>query len=443
MDFWIRVTQLILSLSILVVLHEFGHYIPAKIFKTRVEKFYLFFNWKFSLFKKKIGETEWGIGWIPLGGFVKISGMIDESMDKEQMAKPPKPWEFRSKPAWQRLIIMIGGVAVNVVIGFFLYIVVIAAWGEEYIENNQLKYGLAVHKQIRDLNIGLEDGDIITHIEGETVENINHLNVQIFLRGARKLEVLKSSGQVKTIVLNDTINEFMWKNDAVTAFTPRVPIVVDSVIPNTDAFSKGLMSGDSIVSINGQSTVFFHNLRERLNELKDEKSVLLGVYRSGIFKEIEIERNYKAGTIGFINETPSFLIPSTAYYSIGESISRGISKAKWTMSDYIAQLPLLFTSKGATSIGGFGAIGKLFPTTWNWQLFWLNTAFISLMLAIMNILPIPALDGGHILFLVYEIISGKKAPEKVLVVAQYFGFFLLIGLFIYANGNDVYKIIFG
>ena len=443
MDFWIKATQLILSLSILITLHEFGHYFAARLFKIRIEKFYLFFDPWFALLKKKIGDTEWGIGWLPLGGYVKIAGMVDESMDKDQLAQPAKPDEFRSKPAWQRLIVMIGGVTVNVIVGFFIYILVVAAWGETRIENDQLNYGLAVNKELRDLNIGLEDGDIITHVEGEPVENVRLVNIQIFLRDARKLEVLKPSGESKTIVLADTINEFLWENDAVMAFEPRVPIIVDTIMPDADALNKGLMKGDSIVSINSQSTPFFHNLQEVLVELKEENSpLLIGFYRDGLFQEIEVEKDTATGLIGFFNKQPGFLVPKSVSYSIGESIARGFDRAKWTMKDYIAQLPLIFTSKGASSVGGFGAIGNLFPATWDWEVFWLNTAFISLVLAIMNILPIPALDGGHIVFLIYEMITGKEAPQKVLEYAQIIGFVILLGLLVFANGNDIYRAFF-
>lgn len=443
MDFWIKAAQLILSLSILITLHEFGHYFAARLFKIRIEKFYLFFDPWFALFKKKIGDTEWGIGWLPLGGYVKIAGMVDESMDKEQLAQPPKEDEFRSKPAWQRLIVMIGGVTVNVIAGFFIYILVVAGWGETRIENDQLNYGLAVNKQIRELNLGFEDGDIITHVEGEPVENVRLVNIQLFLRGARKLEVLKPSGETKTIILNDSIEDFMWENDAIMAFEPRIPSIVDTVMPNSDALAKGLMKGDSIVSINSQSTPFFHNLREHLAKISEETDPLLvGFYRNGLFQEIEVEKDSATGTIGFGNQYPAFLTPKTVHYSFGESIARGFSRAKWTMKDYVAQLPLIFTSKGASSVGGFGAIGNLFPATWDWEVFWLNTAFISLVLAIMNILPIPALDGGHIVFLIYEMITGKEAPQKVLEYAQIAGFVILLGLLVFANGNDIYRAFF-
>lgn len=445
MDFWIKAAQLMLSLAILITLHEFGHYIAARAFKIRVEKFYLFFDPWFSLLKKKIGDTEWGIGWLPLGGYVKIAGMVDESMDKEQLAQAPKEDEFRSKPAWQRLIVMIGGVTVNVILGFFIYIAVVAAWGETVLTNDSLKYGLAVHPEVRNLNIGLEDGDIITAVEGKPVENANLVNIQVFLRGARNLEVLKKDGSTKNITLEENIDDWLWENDAFMMVSPRVPTVIDSVMSDRDVYQKGLLKGDSIVGTNGVKTPFFHLMQEELAKLEgDSALVQLAFYRQGERQEIEVWAHYMEGryTLGFFNSSPTFLKPEKLTFTFGESIARGVSKAGWTMYDYAAQLPLIFTSKGAQSVGGFGAIGGLFPATWDWQVFWLNTAFISLVLAIMNMLPIPALDGGHIVFLLYEMITGKEAPQKVLEYAQLVGFIVIIGLFLYANGNDVYRAFF-
>src|SRR5690554_20791 len=442
MDFWIKAAQLMLSLAILITLHEFGHYIAARAFKIRVEKFYLFFDPWFSLLKKKIGDTEWGIGWLPLGGYVKIAGMIDESMDTDQMSQPPKEDEFRSKPAWQRLVVMVAGVVVNVIFGFFIYIMVVAAWGDNVLSNDTLKYGVAVNKNFAELNLGIEDGDIITAVDGEKVENANLVNLQIFLRGYRELEVQKPSGEKKIDVLDKKINDWMWENDAVMAFTPRIPTVVDSVMENRDAFKKGLTKGDSIVSLNGVSTPFFHDLQAELTKQEgDSALVTLGFYRNGEYTEIETYTNADK-TIGFQRQFPEWLESTHTDYTFSESITRGIQKAGWTMYDYTAQLPLIFTSKGAQSVGGFGAIGNLFPPAWDWQIFWANTAFISLVLAIMNILPIPALDGGHIVFLLYEMITGKEAPQKVLEYAQLVGFLLLISLFLYANGSDVYRAFF-
>jgi regulator of sigma E protease len=442
MDFWIKAAQLILSLAILVTLHEFGHYIAARAFKIRVEKFYLFFDPWFSLLKKKIGDTEWGIGWLPLGGYVKIAGMVDESMDKDQMALPPKEDEFRSKPAWQRLIVMVAGVVVNVIAGFFIYIMVVSAWGVDTLSNDSLKYGIAVNKNFQELNLGFEDGDIITAVDGEKVENVQLVNLQIFLRGYREIEVQKPSGEKKVIVLDEEINDWMWQNDAVMAFNPRMPTIVDSVMQNRDAFAKGLSKGDSIVSINGVATPFFHDLQAQLAKQEGDSTLAsIGLYRNGEYKELEVYTDANK-TIGFQPQFPKWLEVTHTDYGFGESVTKGMQKAGWTLHDYAAQLPLIFTAKGASSVGGFGAIGNLFPAAWDWQIFWANTAFLSMVLAIMNILPIPALDGGHIVFLLYEMITGKEAPQKVLEYAQMVGFIVLISLLLFANGNDAYRYFF-
>lgn len=441
MDFWIKAAQLLLSLSILITLHELGHYLAARAFNIRVEKFYLFFDPWFSLLKKKIGDTEWGIGWLPLGGYVKIAGMIDESMDTEQMAQPPKEDEFRAKPAWQRLIVMIGGVTVNVIVGFFIYIMVVAAWGEYVISNETLKYGVAVNEDFKSLETGIEDGDIITAVNGQKVENSHLVNIQLFLRGQRELEVQKPSGEKINVTLPDDINKWMWEHDAYLAFSPRIPTIVDSVMTDRDAYTKGLTVGDSIVSVNGVETPFFNNLQEELRKADENNTIKLGVYRDNQFIEMDIAIDENK-TIGFIPASPDWLETTHLTYGFGESISKGFQKARWTMKDYVAQLPLIFTSKGAQSVGGFGAIGGLFPAAWDWQVFWANTAFISLVLAIMNILPIPALDGGHIVFLLYEMITGKEAPQKVLEYAQLVGFIILLTLLLYANGNDIYRAFF-
>jgi len=447
MDFWIKAGQLMLSLAILITLHEFGHYIAARLFKIRVEKFYLFFDPWFSLLKKKIGDTEWGIGWLPLGGYVKIAGMIDESMDKEQMAEPPKEDEFRSKPAWQRLIVMVGGVLVNIILGFVIYIIVVAAWGETVVQNDSLKYGIAVNKDIRALDLGIEDGDIITKVEGKEVENARAINLHIFLRGYRELEVQKPDGTINQITLPEDINDYMWEKGAMFAFEIRRHTVIDTVFKETDAFRKGLQKGDSIVMVNGIETPYYHLFAEELATLEgDSAKILLGFYRESEYLEEEITVQYNTKEerflLGIGLKSPDFVNPTRLNFGLGESISRGFSKALWTMHDYAAQLPLLFTSQGAKNVGGFGAIGSLFPATWNWEVFWLNTAFISLVLAIMNILPIPALDGGHIVFLLYEMITGKEAPQKVLEYAQVIGFIIILGLVVYANGNDIYRTFF-
>ncbi|MGB0934305.1 MAG: RIP metalloprotease RseP [Lishizhenia sp.] len=453
MDFWIRAAQLILSLSILIVVHEFGHFIPARIFKIRVEKFYLFFDPWFSLFKKKVGDTEWGIGWLPLGGYVKIAGMVDESMDKEQMALPPKEDEFRSKPAWQRLIVMLGGVTVNVIVGFFIYILVIFGYGKDVVTNDNLPYGVAVHPEIKKLNLGFEDGDKLIAIDGEPIENIREVRIQLWLRGKRSIEVEHANGEKETIVFPETIGEgenaedfdrWLFTTDAINSFSPRTLPIVDSnllEIPSNDSKNSlgRLLTGDQILAINGENTPYYHDLTYVLRNYADT------VVPVSILREndtvVEGLRIYKDHTLGF--QLTSQFDYTHLDYSFGEAISAGFEKGWNTMGDYAGQLKYLFTKKGASSMGGFGAIGKMFPTTWDWQAFWLNTAFISLVLAIMNILPIPALDGGHVVFLIYEIITGKEAPQKVLEYAQLVGFVLLLSLLLYANGNDVVKAIFG
>lgn len=439
MDFWIKAAQLILSLSILVVLHEFGHFIPARLFKTRVEKFYLFFNPWFSLFKKKVGDTEWGIGWLPLGGYVKIAGMVDESMDKEQLAQPAQPWEFRSKPAWQRLIIMIGGVTVNLLLGIVIYIGVMFVYGEDQLKPQDLKAGLAINPYMQKFD--LHSGDNIIAINGEKITHINDINNSILLRDGRKISVIHADGKKETITLPVGVEYELFKNGAFPAVGLRhTSTVVDSVMPNKPALKAGLMKGDKIVSINAQAVKYYDDIQRLLFDSKGKKATL-EVLRNGTPKTI-IATVLPEGTIGFAVKTTNYLDEKSikhVQYGFGTSIGKGIDKGFHTLSDYVAQLKFIFTEKGATSIGGFGSIGNMFPATWNWQIFWMNTALISIILAFMNILPIPALDGGHVVFLLYEIITGREAPQKVLEYAQYAGFILLMGLLLYANGNDVYR----
>jgi len=408
MDILIKAAQLILSLSILIVLHELGHFIPARLFKTRVEKFYLFFNPWFSLFKKKIGETEWGIGWLPFGGYVKIAGMVDESMDKEQLAKPAQPWEFRSKPAWQRLIIMIGGVTVNLLLGIFIYICVMFYYGEEQLKPTELKAGMSINPYFG--KYGIYSGDNILRVNGEEIMNINDVNNRIMLRDGRKLEVLNQS------------------------------TLVDTVMPGTPALKAGLKKGDNIVAINGKKIAYYDEIQRYLYAARGKKATV-EILRNG--RSVLLHPKVKKeGTIGFAVKTTNIIDESsikTVHYGFGKSISRGIDNGFHTLTDYVAQMKFLFTKKGASSIGGFAAIGSMFSPEWDWEIFWLRTAFISIVLAFMNILPIPALDGGHVVFLLYEMITGREAPQKVLEYAQYIGFFLLMGLLLYANGNDLVR----
>ncbi|MEN9998518.1 MAG: metalloprotease RseP [Bacteroidota bacterium] len=446
MDFLIKAAQLILSLSILVVLHEFGHFIPARLFKTRVEKFYLFFNPWFSLFKKKVGETEWGIGWLPLGGYVKIAGMVDESMDKEQLAQPAQPWEFRAKPAWQRLIIMLGGVTVNLLLGFFIYIMVVFAYGEEKLNPNDVTSGISVHPYLA--KYGIISGDNILKINDVALDNVLESNAIVMLRDGRKLEVKKADGSIKTIQLPSDIDQQLFQNGAMAIFSPRsLGVKINNVEKDSPAQKAKLAKDDYVVSVNDkkihftdefQSAVFNNKGKEISLKIKRGKkyiSAKLTIPKSGKFE----------GRIGIAHESLKVIDKKNLKhinYSFGESIGRGMVLGKNTLSDYVSQFKFVFTKKGASSVGGFGAIGNMFPSKWDWHKFWLNTALISIILAFMNILPIPALDGGHVVFLLYEIVTGREAPQKVLEYAQYVGFFLLMGLLLYANGNDLYKAIF-
>lgn len=445
MEILIKAGQLILSLSILIVLHEFGHYLPARWFKTRVEKFYLFFDYKFSLFKKKIGETTWGIGWIPLGGYVKISGMIDESMDKEQMKQPPQPWEFRSKPAWQRLIIMIGGVVVNMIVGIVIYILVLFTWGEEYIAPADVHHGYAFHETYKEL--GFKDGDNILKLDGVAPKNISDINKFILLRGVHDITI-ERDGAESVIKLPEDIDMIAFKEGAMQGITPRYYAVIDTVIEKGDegdirpAFTAGLLAGDSVVAANNEPIVFWNEFSEYMLG-HESQEVKLDVYRNGALITVPVVTD-SLGTIGVSQKPVDELFTiSHQDFTFSESIPGGLDLGMHTLSDYVSQLKFLFTAKGASSIGGFGAFGSLFSPTWDWEIFWSMTAFISIMLAFMNFLPIPALDGGHIMFLLYEIITGRKPNEKFMEYAQMAGIILLLGLLLYANGNDIYKALFG
>jgi regulator of sigma E protease len=397
MDYLIQAGQLILSLSLLIVLHEFGHYIPARIFKTRVEKFYLFFDWKFSLFKRKIKDTEWGIGWIPLGGYVKISGMIDESMDTEQMAKEPEAWEFRSKPAWQRLIIMIGGIVVNLIVGFVIYAMVLFAWGEEIVKFDDMPHGFAVGEELE--AVGFQDGDRILLVDGAGLEDQMDINTHMLLRGAEKVKVQHQNGASEILTIPEGFEYTMFKTD--NFFTPRFHAVLDSVVEDLAALKAGFENGDSVVAVNGTPVLYWDEFSEEVKSHKDEE-ISIDVYRDGKLLSMNVNTDTN-GTIGVapISEFRLSVIRDikTLNYSFGASVPAGIGKAYWTLHDYGAQLKFLFTSKGASSMGGFGAFGKMFKKEWHWPSFWANTALISIILAFMNFLPIPALDGGHIMLL--------------------------------------------
>jgi regulator of sigma E protease len=442
METYIKIAQFLLSLSILIILHELGHFIPAKIFKTRVEKFYLFFDYKFSLFKKKFGDTVYGIGWIPLGGYVKISGMIDESMDKEQMAKPPQPWEFRSKPAWQRLIIMLGGVTVNFVLGIFIYVMMFNVWGEDYVGISDVKEGFSIVDSFKEL--GFQDGDKILSINGEEPFNVLDVNKHLFLRDVASIKVEHLDGSNEKIDLPEEIGLAMWQNGTMEPFTPRINAILDSILPDSPAYNSGLLKGDYITDVNNQPIKYWDEFTGLVRNNSDAKEMQITVNREGLMKTINVTpgEDNKLGVFpkGY---TPEVISIRHKEYTFGESISVGISKAYWTLRDYMAQFKYVFTKKGANSLGGFITIGSIFPATWNWQAFWSITALLSIMLGFMNLLPIPALDGGHVVFTLYEIISGRKPSDKFLEYAQITGFIILISLLLFANGNDIYKWVTG
>ncbi len=434
--FAVKAIQLLLSLSLLIVLHELGHFIPAKIFKTRVEKFYLFFDVKFSLFKKKIGETVYGIGWLPLGGYVKIAGMIDESMDKEQMAGPPQPWEFRSKPAWQRLIIMLGGVTVNIIVGLVIYMGILYFYGRDIITNDDLPQGFAVTEQLKDY--GFRDGDQILKLNGKEITDVGEVNKYLMLRKVETLEVRHNDGTVETLSVPEDIGMDLFKKGVMFPFRPLEIAKVDSVIVDGPAFHAGFKKGDEIISVNGEDIKYFHQYKKLMQKQGSQESSIV-VLRHGQLDTLHVKPNEEEH-IGIYNA--SSVKYTHIEYSLPESISAGALYGYNKLVDYVKQFKFVFTKEGATQVGGFGAIGSLFPDTWNWPVFWEMTALISIILAFMNILPIPALDGGHVMFLLYEIVSGRKPGDKFMEYAQMIGFFILIALVLFANGNDIYRWLF-
>ena len=434
--FVVKAIQLLMSLSLLIVLHELGHFIPARIFKTRVEKFFLFFDVKFALFKKKIGETTYGIGWLPLGGYVKISGMIDESMDKEQMLQPPQPWEFRSKPAWQRLIIMLGGVTVNLILGFLIYMMILFVWGKYTLASEDLPLGVEPTPVVSKL--GFETGDQILTVNGKVLENVLEINKHFLLRDVHTVKVKRQNGETTTLTIPEDIGSQMFESGEMFPFSPVLPAILDSIIPNSPAASAGLLVADKILSINGVSVNQWSDFK---NNMTDESTQIRLVYQRN--RDIDTLNIVTAsdGTLGVYPKYDHFSF-TLERLSLSESIVEGFNYGYWTLHDYVAQFKYIFTTKGASQLGGFGAIGNMFPSQWDWKGFWSSTALISIILAFMNILPIPALDGGHVMFLFYEIITGRKPNDKFMEYAQMFGFFLLLALVIYANGNDLYRAIF-
>ena len=437
MELAIQITQFIMSLSLLIILHELGHFIPAKLFKTKVEKFYLFFDWPFSLLKKKFGETEYGIGLLPLGGYVKIAGMIDESMDKEQLKEEPKEWEFRSKPTWQRLIIMIGGVTVNLILGFLIYGMILFVWGDGYFSNDKIKYGAHLSSPVYE-QYGFKEGDLIIEVGNRKVVEFGSAERMILIDGDRNIKI-KREDKIIPLTLSENIITELLKNKGEGIFNEyRKTNIIDSIIPGSNAEIAGLLSGDSIVEINGVKTPFFKDFRDEIQRYKSEE-IVISLYRDNNYKTLKVETNQNS-EIGYLrNLVFDKSILKFKKYSISEAFPAGITKGIETLSTYVKSLSLIFNKEGAKQIGGFASIGKLFDTEWNWIKFWSMTALLSIILAFMNILPIPALDGGHVIFLIYEMISGKPPSDQFLTRAQVVGMTILFSLLIYANGMDIFR----
>lgn len=443
--------QLILSLSILVVLHEMGHYLPARWFKTRIEKFYLFFDFmfplpnvlNFSLFKKKIGDTEWGLGWFPFGGYVKIAGMVDESMDTEQLAKPAEPWEFRAKPAWQRLIIIVGGVTVNLILGLVLYAMILFVWGRDYLPLESVTYGITPSATMQAQ--GFEPGDRIMEVPGHDAKTLEEVGKAILINDAREV-VVERNGERKTITLSRTVNDSIMDKGEKMLFAPRVPFVIDSIMPKDPAAKAGgFLKGDRIVALNDTAVPFADGFIQALAKHPDEL-VFVGVWRGGKSENltyVPVRTNAK-GKIGLANQDlDQHFKLATERYTFFQAIPAGIRHGLNTLGNYVNSLKLVFSRSGVQQMGGFGSIGGLFGEWGDWQTFWSVTALLSIILAFMNILPIPMLDGGHMIFILWEMITRRPPNQKVMEVAQMVGMVLLFSLIIFANGNDLFKAITG
>ncbi len=447
MEFVIKISQFLLSLSLLIVLHEFGHFIPAKAFKTRVEKFYLFFDVKFSLFKKKIGDTVYGIGWLPLGGYVKISGMIDESMDTEQMAQEPQPWEFRSKPAWQRLIIMLGGVTVNFVLAILIYIGMSYYYGDKFLPNENIKDGLLIENSIAN-KAGLLTGDKIIAVDGNKIESYSEISEKVLFG---KEITIERNGEQSIVTLPEDFLSQLIDSKQRGLIDLRTPFAIVEVPDSSQNIGSGIRKGDIIIGLNDYKTKYADEVKLALEQLKGQE-VLATVLRDGkqtslplnISKEGKLGLVYAAGSTPETLEALGYYQFNTKTYGFFESFPVGLNKAYEKVDSYITQFKAIFTpSTGAyKGVGGFKAIYDIFPNFWNWQVFWSITAFLSIMLGVLNLLPIPALDGGHVMFLLYEMISGRKPGDKFMEYAQMVGFIILIALVLFANGNDIFKAIF-
>ncbi|PSR13302.1 MAG: RIP metalloprotease RseP [Bacteroidetes bacterium] len=445
MDILVMAGQLMLSLSILIVLHEGGHFLPARFFGTRVEKFYLFFDPGFSLFKKKIGETEYGIGWLPLGGYVKISGMIDESFDSEQMQGEPQEWEFRSKPAWQRLIIMMGGVTVNFFLGLLIFAGVLWYYGQSYLPTENVKYGIAVDSI--GYEIGLREGDNILAINGQAFDKFNSRTLlrEIVINNANTIEVRRAGENMDIPIDNRFVGVLSsYENKGISLFMPRVPFVAAKFSADSPAKTAGMEVKDSIIALNGTPTPFFTDFVTAIAPYKGQE-VTVTVSRNGVARDLTLTTTDEA-KIGVYPADPTYFFPTKRQeYSLAQAIPAGAALGWGTLTDQLKAFGQMFRGKikASESLGGFASIGGMFGNEWVWERFWTMTAILSLILAFMNLLPIPALDGGHVMFLLYEAVSGRKPSDKFMEYATLAGFVVVIGLVIFANGLDIKRIFFG
>ena len=437
MDILIKAVQLLLSLSILVVIHELGHFTFAKLFKTKVEKFYLFFDAWFSLFKFKKGETEYGIGWIPLGGYVKIAGMIDESMDKEQMKKPAEKWEFRSKTAWQRLLIMIGGVLFNFLLAIAIYSGILFAWGDEYLPTENLKYGIMCEPIALEMN--LKNGDKIISLDDKKIESFSKIIPYILLNFPKTIKI-ERDGKIEIINIPSNLIAKIIKQQSFIHI--GVPFIVDKFAENSSAKKAGLQKGDQLIAVNDENLKLFNEFVHIFSQNKGKEISIKYLRRNNILEtKLQLSENGKIGVYA-LNDFDKLFELKTVEYGLFASIPAGISKGYEEIKNYLKQFKLIFNTETEAykSVGGFIAIGKIFPPFWDWKVFWNMTALLSIMLGVVNILPIPALDGGHVLFLIYEVITRKKPSDKFMEYAQITGMIILLSLVVFANGNDIIKL---
>ena len=441
MTILIKILQFVMSLSILVIIHELGHFILAKVFKTRVEKFYLFFNPWFSLFRFKKGETEYGLGWLPLGGYVKISGMIDESLDKEQLKQPPQPWEYRSKTSWQRLLIMTGGVLFNFILAMTIYVLVLFSWGETFLPTSSVKYGIATDSI--GYAMGLRNGDKILTVDNQYIENFMQITPDILLNDRKTIQVDRD-GQVLNInIPREYIPLLLKGKGQIEPRTPFGPFIISAFGKKSPGKAAGILVGDELLGLDNIRFTWYDEFQKYLSDNKS-RLIKLNILRKGENIDISLTPT-SAGLIGIVSNRAFDQIFEwkTIKYGFLQSIPAGINKGFRTISDYLKQFKLIFSrhTKAYESLGGFITIGSIFPGVWDWQAFWNLTAFLSIILAVVNILPIPALDGGHVMFLLFEVITGRKPSDKFLEYAQITGMVILLSLLIFANGNDIMKLL--